>query len=225
MPVDAALLSRTIEEFIAGSPHAAVLENGEVTFDFSSARYALSAEHGRCLLHLWSGERNAVRRVLDLQAKASLLRVTVQRFGQSKPTHLDIVRDSERRTPVARQRARDHHLRLLERALRKGFPGWSSAAFSNRADLERSFGPVYARGMLRRGRCAWACLGVNEQETRASVDGALTLGILWLDLLREKHAAELVIEGLRLFAPPRQQRRAAHAHGGVEYGRREIRAL
>lgn len=202
MSVDAALLSRAIEEFIVGSPNAAVLEQGEITFDFSSARYALSAEHGRCLLHLWSGERNAVRRVLDLQQKANLLRVTVQRFGQSKPTHLDIVRDRERRTPLAQKQARDHHLHLLERVLRRGFPDWTVAGFSNHADLERSFGPVYARGMMRRGRSAWACLGVNAQETQASVDGALTIGILWLDLLREKHAAELAIEGLRLFAPP-----------------------
>ncbi len=202
MPVDAAHLSRAIEEFIVASPRAAVLEDGEFTFDFSNARYSLSAEHGRCLLHLWSAERNVVRRILDLEQKPGLLRVSVQRFGQSKPSHLDIVRDAQRRTPKAQKIARDHYLRQLERVLRRGFPDSVPAGFSNRTDLERSFGPAYARGLLRRGRSAWACIGVNQGETQASIDGALTIGILWLDHLRRKHVSECVVEGLRLFAPP-----------------------
>ncbi|MGH2349430.1 MAG: P1 family peptidase, partial [bacterium] len=35
-----------------------VLEEGEELFDFATARYSISAEHGKCLLHLWSEERN-----------------------------------------------------------------------------------------------------------------------------------------------------------------------
>ncbi len=69
------------------------------------------------------------------------------------------------------------------------------------ANLERSFGPVYARGLLRRGQTAFAVLGVNAQETQASVDAALTFGILWLDLCRKTYADKLHVEGLKLVVP------------------------
>src|SRR5437588_2229381 len=61
--------SRVLEEFLASASAAAVFENGEEIFHFAgdatSARYSISGEHGKSLLHLWSAERNAVRRVLD----------------------------------------------------------------------------------------------------------------------------------------------------------------
>jgi hypothetical protein len=44
-------------------------------------------------------------------------------------------------------------------------------------------------------------LGVNSQETQASIDAALTFGILWLDNCRRAQAGKLVIEGLKLFLP------------------------
>jgi hypothetical protein len=81
-------------------------------------------------------------------------------------------------------------------------------------DLERSFSPVYARGLLRKGRSSIAILGVNQQETQASVDAALTFGLLWLDACREREAGRSVVEGLWLFVPSRSsatlQIRLAH---------------
>jgi hypothetical protein len=68
-------------------------------------------------------------------------------------------------------------------------------------DLERSFGPAYARGLLRRGRTASAVLGVNGQETQGTMDGALTIGLLWLDHCRQQLAGRAVVEGLKLFLP------------------------
>jgi hypothetical protein len=68
-------------------------------------------------------------------------------------------------------------------------------------DLERSFSPVYARGLLRKGRSAFAVMGVNQQETQASVDAALTFGLLWLDACREREAGCTMVEGLRLYVP------------------------
>jgi hypothetical protein len=72
---------------------------------------------------------------------------------------------------------------------------------SSSMDLERSFGPIYARGLLRQGQSAWAVLGVNEQETQASIDAALTFGILWLDACRQSQAGKALVEGLKLFLP------------------------
>ncbi|MGC2368051.1 MAG: hypothetical protein WA474_03235, partial [Candidatus Sulfotelmatobacter sp.] len=68
-------------------------------------------------------------------------------------------------------------------------------------DLEKSFGPVYARGLIHRGRSAFALLGVNAQETQQSIDAALTFGILWLDVCRNTQPANVLVEGLKLFVP------------------------
>lgn len=68
-------------------------------------------------------------------------------------------------------------------------------------DLERSFGAVYARGLLHKGQSAFAVLGVNGQETQASIDAALTFGILWLDACRIAKSGKFVVEGLKLFVP------------------------
>lgn len=70
-------------------------------------------------------------------------------------------------------------------------------------DLERSFSPVYARGLMRKGRSAFAVLGVNQEETQASIDASLTFGLLWLDACREREAGRSVVEGLRLYVPPK----------------------
>jgi len=52
---------------------------------------------------------------------------------------------------------------------------------------------------LRRGRSGFALLGVNPQETPASIDAALTFGILWLDACRVAQVGKVMVEGLKLF--------------------------
>src|SRR5262245_21431986 len=76
-------LPRLLEDLLADTRAAVVIENGEVLFDLGASRYSISAEHGKCLLHLWSEERNTVRRVLAAEAKRDALLLTVQRFGQA----------------------------------------------------------------------------------------------------------------------------------------------
>jgi len=193
-------LARVLEEFLADARDAVVLEDGKVIFDFGRARYSVSAQRGKCLLHLWSEERNTVRRVLDCQAKGGVLRLSVQRFGQSRPARLEICRDRDRRAPSERHLTRIRYLRLLERLLEREYPGWTVESLSSAMDLERSFGPIYARGLVRRGASAGAVLGVNAQETQGSVDASLTIGLLWLDLCRSR-ATRCVVEGLKLFLP------------------------
>lgn len=67
--------------------------------------------------------------------------------------------------------------------------------------MEKSFGPIYARGLLRQGQTAFAVLGVNASETQASIDASRTLGILWLEACRQSSAGKFLVEGLRLFVP------------------------
>lgn len=196
------LLSQTIEGFLAGSREAVITENGEVTFDLSQSRYSISGEHHKCLLHLWSAERNVVRRVLDLEIKKDVLRFQVQRLGQMRPSKLEICRQRDQRTPTAKRITRVSYRNKLQRALERHFPGFKVAELLASPDLERSFGPVYARGLMRQGQTAFAVLGVNAEETAASIQSALTFGILWLDLCRLTHARKFAVQGLKLFVPP-----------------------
>ena len=194
-------LTRTVQDFLGEAAGAVVLENGAVVFDLAQSKYSISGEYNRCLLHLWSAERNAVRRVLDAEIKNGTLRLAVQRLGQARPSKLEICRERDRRSPTARRAARAAYEHKLRRTLERHFPEFKIARLTSGVDLEKSFGPIYARGLLRQGRTAFALLGVNAQETQSSIDAALTFGVLWLDVCRQAQAANVLVEGLKMFVP------------------------
>jgi hypothetical protein len=83
-------------------------------------------------------------------------------------------------------------------------------------DLVRSFGPAYLRGLMRQGQRALAVVGVNDQETQTTIDGALTCGLLWLEECRLSQRERRVVEGLVLVVPKRcatlTAQRMAHLH-------------
>jgi len=194
-------LIHTLEDFLHSARDAAIVEDGSVIFDLAESKYSISGEHNKCLLHVWSAERNVVRRVLEAEVKNETLRLTVQRMGQTKPSKLEICGERDRRAPTARRAARLAYQRRLERVLHRRFPEFKVARLSTSMDLEHSFGPNYARGLLRRGQTAYAVLGVNAEETQATIDAALTFGILWLDACRQSQAGRQVVRGLKLFVP------------------------
>jgi hypothetical protein len=211
--MQAADLQSLMREFLAGAPRAIAVEDGTVAFDFASAKYTVSGEHDRCVLHIWSSERNAVRRVLTAESKADVLKLTVQKFGQAKPAKFEICRDRDRRTPTAKRSARTAYAAQLRRQLERMFFGATVEKLTTEMDLERSFGPVYARGLLRQGTTGFAVLGANAQEDQASVDASLTFGMLWLEACRRR-ATRCYIEGLKLFVPAKRSTmvRARVAH-------------
>lgn len=194
-------IAATLEGFLAEHPQAVVLEDGKVIFDMREAKYSLATEHGRCTLHLWSEERNLVRRVGGAVLRNGILRLSTHRFGQAKPQGLELVPDKDRRTPSSRETTRVKYLRVLERVLLRSFPQWKPDGFRTAMDLEKSFGPAYARGSLVQGQKAWAVIGVNDEETQATVDGILTLGILWLQHCRESAGGRRMYQGLRVIVP------------------------
>jgi hypothetical protein len=81
-------LARLLEQFFADHPSAAVLEDGRLLFEMAIARYSISAERGRCVLHLWSEERNMVRTVVGLEARKETLRIRVRHLGTQRPQSL-----------------------------------------------------------------------------------------------------------------------------------------
>jgi hypothetical protein len=191
-------LALAIETYLAEHPEAAVLEDGCMLFDMRLAHYSVSEQHGRCVLQLWSEERNLVRTVVEVQRRAQCLRLITRRMGVAKPQALELVTSNDRRTPTARESTRKNYQRLLERVLARSFPESKLEGFRTAMDLAQSFGPGCVRGTLLRGIAAQAVIGVSEVESSATVDGALTAGILWLDVCRKKdtcrrHFGELIV--------------------------------
>jgi hypothetical protein len=194
-------LAQSIEEYLAKHPAAALLEDGRVIFDMRSAHYAVSEQHGRCLLQLWSEERNLIRTVVEVVERTQCLRLATRRMGAAKPQSLELVPTSDRRTPTAREAARRNYQRLLERVLTRHFIGSKIDGFRSAMDLEHSFGPAYARGRLLKGSAAEAVIGVSEAESGPMVDGVLTLGILWLDHCRKHGDSRRHFGGLKVVVP------------------------
>ena len=157
-------IAAALEVFLAEHVHAVVLEDGKVLFDMRESKFRLATEHGRCTLHLWGEERNLVRRVTATTMRNGVLRLSTHRFGQTKPQTLELVADRDRRTPSTREATRVKYLRVLERVLLRSFPEFKADAFRTAMDLEKSFGPAYARGSLVQGQKAWAVIAVNEEE-------------------------------------------------------------
>ena len=194
-------IAAALEAFLAEHPRTVVLEEGKIVFDMREAKYKLAVEHGRCTLHLWSEDRNLVRRVSATTMRNGVLRLSTHRFGQTKPQTLELVADRDRRTPSTREATRVKYLKVLERVLLRTFPEFKPDAFRTAMDLEKSFGPAYARGTLVQGQKAWAVIAVNEEETQSIVDGILTLGILWLHHCRESGDGRRLYQGLKLIVP------------------------
>src|ERR1700685_3752903 len=194
-------LAQIIESYLADHPAAALLEDGRAVFDMRTAHYSVGESHGRCLLQLWSDERNIVRTVVDVQERAQCLRLVTRRMGAAKPQSLELAPTSDRRTPTARDTARRNYLRLLERVLFRQFIGAKIDGLRTAMDLEHSFGPAYVRGRLIKGSAADAVIGVGAAESASVIDGILTLGILWLDYFRNHAEGRPPFGGLEVVVP------------------------
>lgn len=193
-------LAAQIQTFLNDHPAAVLLEGGRILFDLRIARTLVAAEHGRCVLHVWSEEHNLIRHVVDITVRKTGLRLHVLRMGQTKPQTLEL-QPQQRRLPSGRENTRTRFIPLLERVLPRYFPDHKVEALRTATDLERSFGPAYARGLLVRGNSAWALIAVNGEESQSLIDGVLTLGILWLHHCREQSAGKRLVEGLRVLVP------------------------
>jgi hypothetical protein len=218
----AAVLAQSIQEYLTDHAAAAVLEDGRVLFDMRTAHYAVTEQHGRCLLQLWSEERNLMRTVVGLEERVQCLRLMTRRMGAAKPQALELVPTSDRRTPTAREGMRRNYQRLLERALTRRFIGSKVDGLRSAMDLEHSFGPAYVRGRLLKGAAADAVIGVSAAESGAMVDGILTLGLLWLDHCRQKSDGRRHFGGLKVIVPAGAWRTTAERMAWLNHGAAEF---
>jgi len=211
-------LTQIIEAYLADYPAAALLEDGRVLFDMRTAHYSVGDSHGRCLLQLWSDERNLVRTVVEVRQRAQCLRLIARRMGAAKPQSLELVPTSDRRTPSTRDTARRNYQRLLERVLTRHFIGAKVDGLRTAMDLEHSFGPAYVRGRLLKGTAADAVIGVSAAESASTIDGVLTLGILWLDYCRQHAETRRHFGGLKVVVPAGAWRTTAERLAWLNHG-------
>ncbi len=195
------VLAARLEAYLAEHPAAAILEDGRVLFEMRASRYSITESHGRCLLQLWSEERNLMRTVVGLESRTHSLRVLTRRMGAPKPQTLELLPSSDRRTPTARDTARRSYQRLLERVLARHFIGSKVDGMRSAMDLEHSFGPAYVRGRLLIGTAAEAVVAVGPAESASTIDGILTIGLLWLDHCRQHADARRHFGGLKVIVP------------------------
>ncbi len=191
-----------VEAFLAANRDAEVTEDGELLFDLRETDYSVDVSKGRVLLHLWSPQRNWVRRVTAAEETNGRIVLAVERFGASRPGRLVIAQPGADFGGSRERRAtRRGYARALRRLLERQFPGAEIEGLTSRADAKRSLSGLYTRARLREGRRWWAVIGVGGEESAETADGVLTAGLIWLHSVQERFP-ERVWAGLRIVAPP-----------------------
>ncbi len=191
-------IEQTLAEMVSAAS-VEVHEDGQWLAELSDLRYELKCDGKNSLIHLWSDERNLVRRIVRvLEHSPRKLIFEVRRFGRNRPSRLEFLRTdgprSQSRVSVETFRSR------FGRTLAENFPDANVESLTGSPDLEHSFSGLYVRGVMTEGRRAAAILAAPPGSDAATVSGALTFGLLWLDWSRER-ATRRPIEGLRLFLP------------------------
>ncbi len=204
---DAAELERALADLLAAG-RVEVHENGRWLAALSSLRYEVRSHGAATLLHLWSEERNLVRRVLRVtEQSADHIVLEVQRFGRSKPDKLEFVSATSERP--ANRLAREKFLNRFRQLLAEQFPDEQIDSLTTASDLEHSLSGCYARGLLHRGQRAWAVMGASATEDTATLDAMLTFALVWFDRAREQ-TRKKALAGLRLFLPEGSSRLTVH---------------
>ena len=194
-------IGRVVQAFLTENSTAMVWRDGHLLFDLSEAKWAVTDRGDRCTLQVWSDKGNVVRTLTSFTQRKHVLRLGTTRLGSKVSENLELVAGDGRRVPSMREGVRHGYLRVLQRVMVREFGGWRPHGFRSAMDLERSFGPAYARGTLRRGKQAWCVVGTGEAEAQSTVDGILTIGLLWLAHCREGAEGGCGYLGLKLIVP------------------------
>ena len=200
-PQDAQAIVQAFKGYLAEHPGAELLEGGVPLFCLSEAKYTLEQHGDRVVLHLWSEQANLVRRICSASRRGKTLRLMAQRFGQTAPQPMELAAGSVDHAIGDRGESRQRFLRVVERVVAREFPEWRVEGLRAAMDLEHSFGPAYIRGLMIKGQQAWALIAADQNETPATLEGILTLGILWMVQCREQSGGRLLVQGLRMILP------------------------
>ncbi|MBI3406339.1 MAG: hypothetical protein HY046_12870 [Acidobacteria bacterium] len=176
-----------------------VFEQGQFQAQLAGFQHELRVQGARVLLHLWSEDGNVVRQVVGIvEQRPGRMVLEVLRFGQKKPSRMEFLsKDSQR----AHERlTREKFRARFRQFLQQHFPDEKIESLTAAPDLEHSFSGNYARGLMSRGGSQWAVLAAPPAELPATIEGALSFGLIWLDWVRQQ-ATRRVVAGLRVFVP------------------------
>jgi hypothetical protein len=143
-------IEKTLAEMVT-SGCVEVHEDGQWLAELSDLHYELKCDGKNSLVHLWSDERNLVRRILRvLEHAPQRIVFEVRRFGRNRPSRLEFLSTDGPRTPsrvsVETFRAR------FGRTLAENFPDANLESLTGSPDLEHSLSGLYVRGMMAEGR-------------------------------------------------------------------------
>lgn len=180
------------------------MDPGAEPLEIDSERCDVQVTAGRLIVHVWSAERNLVRRITGVaHESAGRLDLAFESFGKRTNTLqlVDLARPSNQALP--RRAARHAYREQFRRSLLRQFTGATVDALSCDADLQHSFSPAYARAVVRYDGAAWAAIGVPPDHGDA--DAALSFGLIWLDYVRARER-RVGVRGLAIFLPEGKQR-------------------
>ena len=185
-----------------------VRENGAWLAALEEFRFEVRPQDDAALLHLWSEERDLVRRVTRIICEEpERLALEVARLGRVRAARLEFLA-AQRKRPAGRVWREQFRVRF-QKLLAQQFPDETIVSLTAAADLEHSLSGSYVRGLLRAASGAWAVLGAAPAENPATYDGLLTFGLIWLDRARQSSRLGHVA-GVRLFFPEGTGRATAH---------------
>ena len=117
--------ARTVEDFLAGARDAVVARRrrrGLRSGRRPSIPSPASTTSVCCICGRRSGTWSGA--CLMPKCKHEVLRLAVQRLGQTRPSKLEICRQRDRRTPTAKRAARMAYQRALQAHLERRFPAY-----------------------------------------------------------------------------------------------------
>jgi hypothetical protein len=200
-------LTTGLERLLAAG-RVEIRENGARLAALDNFSYEVRRQGSVVLLHLWSKERNLVRRVVSVVAdNADRLALEAMRLERKRPSRIEFVPAGVSRP--AGQIAREEFSSRFRELLAQQFPDEKLASLTTVPDLKYSLSGSYPRGLLQAGSQAWAALGAAPGESAATYDAIVTFGLLWLDRARAS-ARGKSLAGLRLFFPAGAGRITAH---------------
>jgi hypothetical protein len=142
-------LEQTLDTMTA-SGSVEVHEDGKWLAELSGLHCEIRREGKQPLVHLWSDERNLVRRILRVaEHSPDHIVIEVRRFGANRPARLEFIATEgprrKSRVSVEKFRAR------LARILAENFPDARVDSLAASPDLEHSFSGLFARGVMSEG--------------------------------------------------------------------------
>jgi hypothetical protein len=170
------------EEYLASFPQASLFQGNVCHGTLRELGVEMEDEADRLVLTYRQGARTFRRRVIQVWSCGErLLKIDVQHL--TSVIYFEIRSESEASVQYRRKLPRRSFQKRLEAAISKNFPKvkiWRSTIHS---DLEYSLSGKYVRLRFSSGPVLWDCLAAGPQEDQATIDAALSGGLIWREYM------------------------------------------